>query len=196
MPESAMIRFLQLLPQVPPEGKFLLKDLPGSGKRIDVLCRGLAACFEWAPMTWPKSSLEMIAIIGDTKILRFKEPASQTFGGELEWAIAIRDSLRGEPPGFITVSNGTLEDVIQKLNKPPVSALWVLDEKGSKLSEIADVRLAPQNSFMLGDHRGFDSQTMDVISKYKIPKISLGRKSYLSSHCLAAIISEFERTVR
>ena len=196
MPESAMIRFLQLHPQVSAEGNFLLKDLPGSGKRIDVLCRGLAACFEWAPMTWPKSSLEMIAIIGGTKILRFREPANQTFGGELEWAIAIRDSLRGEPPGFITVSNGTLEDVIHELNKPPESVLWVLDEKGSKLSEVPDVHLAPQNSFMLGDHRGFDSQTLDVISKYKIPKISLGRKSYLSSHCLAAIISEFERTVR
>ena len=196
MPESTMIRFLQLLPQVSPEGNFLLKDLPGSGKRIDVLCRDLAACFEWAPKTWPKSSLELIAIIGGAKILRFKNPANQTHRGELEWAIAIRDSLRGEPPEFITVSNGTIEDVIHELNQPPVSALWVLDEKGSGLSEVPDVHSAPQNSFMLGNHRGFDSQTMDVISKYKIPKISLGRKSYLSSHCLAAIISEFERTAR
>ena len=191
-----MIRFLQLLPQVSPEGNFLLKDLPGSGKRIDVLCRDLAACFEWAPMTWLKSRLEMIAIIGDSKILKFNNPDDQIRNGEVGWATVIRNSLRGEPPGFITVSNGTLEDVIQELNRPPASALWILDEEGSDLSKVPDMYLAPQNSFMLGDHRGFDAQTMDIISKYKIPKISLGRKSYLSSHCLAAIISEFERTVR
>jgi tRNA (pseudouridine54-N1)-methyltransferase len=196
MPEPTMIRFLQILPQVSPEGDFLLRDLPGSGKRIDVLCRNLAACFEWAPMTWPKSNLEMIAIIGDIKILRFKVPESQRQMGELEWAALTRDSLRGEPPSFITVSNGTLDDVIHELNQTPVSALWVLDEAGIDISGVPDIHSAPQNSFMLGDHRGFDSQTRDIISKYKIPKISLGRKSYLSSHCLAAIISEYERTVR
>jgi tRNA (pseudouridine54-N1)-methyltransferase len=196
MPESTMIRFLQVLPQVSPKGNFLLQDLPGSGKRIDVLCRILAACFEWAPITWPKSSLETIAIIGNTKILKFKDPESQKQMGELGWATVIRDSLRGEPPSFITVSNGILEDVIRELNQPPVSALWVLDEKGTMISEVPDVHSSPQNSFMLGDHRGFDSQTIEILSKYKIPKISLGSKSYLSSHCLAAIVSEFERTVR
>ena len=196
MPGPTLIRFLQLLPQVSPEGNFLLKDLSGSGKRIDVLCRDLAACFEWAPMTWPKSGLELIAIIGDAKILKFKNPEDQTCKGEVGWATVVRNSLRGDPPSFIAVSNGILEDVIHELNQPPVSALWVLDEKGSEISKVPDVHSAPQNSFMLGGHRGFDSQTIDIISKYKIRKISLGRKSYLSSHCLAAIISEFERTVR
>ena len=192
MPEATMLRFAQILPQVFPDGDFLLKDLPGSGKRIDVLCRDLAACFEWGQTTWSKSELEMIAVIGDTKILTFSDPQDKIPRGEVGWASVIRDSLKGAPPSFVDVSDGNLEDLIGKLSQ---TALWVLDEEGDMLSDIKTINPAAQNSFMLGDHRGFDSQTENLISQYNIQRISLGKKSYLSSHCLAAIISEFERMV-
>ena len=195
MPESTMLRFVQILPQVFPEGDFLLKDLPGSGNRIDILCRDLAACFDWGPTTWSKSSLELKAVIGNAKILTFSNPQNQTPRGEVEWASIIRDSLKDKPPSFVEVSGGTLEDVIKQLNQPTDSSLWVLDEEGTYLSDIQTILPSTQNSFMLGDHRGFDSQTVSLISQYRIQQISLGKKSYLSSHCLAAIISEFERMV-
>jgi tRNA pseudouridine-54 N-methylase len=73
-----------MLPQAPPEGDFLLKDLPGSGKRIDILCRDLAACFDWAPVSWSKSQLEIIAVIGNKKTLTFREPKEQIPRGEVE----------------------------------------------------------------------------------------------------------------
>ena len=190
-----MLRFVQILPQVFPEGDFLLKDLPGSGNRIDILCRDLAACFDWGPTTWSKSSLELKAVIGNAKILTFSNPQNQTPRGEVEWASIIRDSLKDKPPSFVEVSGGTLEDVIKQLNQPTDSSLWVLDEEGTYLSDIQTILPSTQNSFMLGDHRGFDSQTVSLISQYRIQRISLGKKSYLSSHCLAAIISEFERMV-
>jgi tRNA (pseudouridine54-N1)-methyltransferase len=195
MPEITMLRFVQILPQVSPEGEFLLKDLPGSGKRIDVLCRDLAACFDWGPTSWSKSKLEMIAVIGDVKILTFCDPQDQIPRGEVGWASVIRDSLKGSPPSFVDVSDGDLEDIIKKLNHKTDSAMWVLDEEGDNLSGIKTIHPTTQNSFMLGDHRGFNSQTVNLISQYNIQRISLGKKSYLSSHCLAAIISEFERMV-
>jgi tRNA pseudouridine-54 N-methylase len=108
----------------------------------------------------------------------------------------IRDSLREQPPSFIDVSDGTLEDIIKRLNQSEDSNLWVLDEEGINLSNIKAIDPIAQNSFMLGDHRGFDSEAEGIISQYNIQRISLGGKSYLSSHCLAAIISEFERMVR
>ncbi len=173
-----------------------MKDLPGSGKRIDVLCRDLAACFEWGRSSWPKSNLELIAVIGNSKILKFKDPKDQVPQGEVGWAIVIRDSLRGEPPSFVEVTDGTVEDVIRCLNQRKRSSLWVLDEKGASQFEIQSTDQITQNSFMLGDHRGFDTLTENIISQFNIPKLSLGKKSYLSSHCLAAIISEFEKKVR
>jgi tRNA (pseudouridine54-N1)-methyltransferase len=196
MPESPMLRFVQILPQVSPKGDFLLKDLPGSGKRIDVLCRDLAACFDWGPTSWSKSHLEMIAVIGNVKILTFSNPQDQTPRGEVRWASIIRDSLMEQPPRFVDVSDGTLQDVIKRLNQSGDSNLWVLDEEGVHLSDIEAIHTVTQNSFILGDHRGFDSEAEGIISQYNIQRISLGGKSYLSSHCLAAIISEFERMVR
>ncbi|MHA3962479.1 MAG: hypothetical protein AM325_002970 [Candidatus Thorarchaeota archaeon SMTZ1-45] len=191
-----MLRFVQLLPQAAPEGEFLLKDLPGSGKRIDVLCRDLAACFDWGPISWSKSNLELIAVIGESIILTFRDPQNQIPKGEVGWASVIRDSLRGDPPAFVEVSEGYVEDIIKELNQPKVSKLWVLDEEGVYLSEIDSYQKTTQNSFMLGDHKGFDSQTKKFISQFDIQKVSLGKKSYLSSHCLATIISEFERKFR
>lgn len=196
MPESTMLRFVQVLPQVSPLGDFLLKDIPGSGKRIDVLCRDLAACFSWGPISWSMSDLEMIAVIGNTKILTFSDPQDQIPNGEVGWASVIRDSLREKPPNYVDVSEETLEDVIKRLNQAGDSKLWVLDEEGTSLFDIQTISPVTQNSFMLGDHKGFDSQTESTISQYNIQRISLGKKSYLSSHCLAAIISEFERMVR
>jgi tRNA (pseudouridine54-N1)-methyltransferase len=193
MPESTMLRFIQMLPQAPPEGDFLLKDLPGSGKRIDILCRDLAACFDWAPVSWSKSQLEIIAVIGNKKTLTFREPKEQIPRGEVGWASIIRESLRGTPPSYVEVADETLDDVVQKLVQSKKSKVWVLDEEGVLLSEFPKIDANTQNSFMLGDHRGFDSETESIMSQYDIPRLSLGKKSYLSSHCLASLISEFER---
>ena len=193
-PESTMLRFVQLLPQALPQGDFLLKDLPGSGKRIDVLCRGLAACFSWGPRSWPKESLELVAIIADSRILTFNIPKVDTPLSEVEWASVIRDSLKDQPPDYVQISDGSLEDIIKRYSKPPKSVLWVLDEEGADISTIKTIPSTTQNSFMLGDHSGFNSQTDRLVSKYTLPRVSLGKKSYLSSHCVASIISEYERS--
>ena len=190
-----MLRFIQLLPQATPKADFLLKDLPGSGKRIDVLCRVFAACFDWGPISWPKSKLEVIAVVGNTKSLTVRTPKEKTPKGEVEWASVIRESLRGNPPNYVVVSNETLEDIVKRLKHYEKSSLWVLEEDGVDLAEIETFDQNTQNSFMLGDHSGFDSEAERVISQYEIQRISLGKKSYLSSHCLTAIISEFERKI-
>jgi len=181
---------------VSPKGDFLLKDLPGSGKRIDVLCRDLATCFDWGPTSWPKSQLEIIAVIGNAKILTFKDPQDQIPQGEVGWASEIREALRGTPGNYVDIADGTLELAIEGINQTRDSNLWVLDEEGTSLFDSQISHPLGQNNFLVGDHRGFDSETENIISKYNIQRISLGGKSYLSSHCLAAIISEFERMVR
>ena len=188
-----MLRFIQLLPQASPKGDFLLKDLPGSGKRIDILCRDLAACFSWGPISWPKERLELVAIIADSRVLVFENPEEEPPQSEGEWASVIKNSLGNQPPDYVKVSEGSLEDIILQYNNPPMSKLWILEEEGVNISTIDAKHSVTQNSFMLGDHRGFDSQTESLLARYSLPRVSLGKKSYLSSHCVASIISEFER---
>ena len=196
MPHSTKLRFIQILPNASISGDYILRDLPGSGKRIDLLCRVLAASFEWAPVTWPKQDIEVIAIIADSKVLRFQLPEEIGVWGEKTWAQFIKEALKGNPPSFVSVLDGNLEQIINELNNPPNSKVWVLHEEG----EMLDFDILPfagsDNSFMLGDHKGFNSKAEELISKHALQKVSLGNTSYLSSHCVGNIIAEFERKVK
>ncbi|MFX1482671.1 MAG: hypothetical protein ACFFCP_05710 [Promethearchaeota archaeon] len=191
--KSTMIRFIQLLPQVSLKGDFLLKDLPGSGRRIDVLCRDLAACYSWGPITWPREDIELVAIIADTLLLTFSYPAAATPQSEAQWGAVIKHALEGQSPDYVQISEGTLRGAIERFNKPPTSKLWVLEEGGRPMSSIWIEKSITKYSFMLGNHKGFNSQTESLMSKYELPRVSLGDISYLSSHCIASILSEFEK---
>jgi tRNA pseudouridine-54 N-methylase len=188
-----LLRFVQLLPAIPPSDKFLLRDLPGSGKRIDLLCRDLAACFDWGPHTWPKNHLEFVALFANQVSLTIKYPESALPRGEVAWAEIIKQSFAGEPPEFVTVNDENTEQLIERLVPDGESKLWVLHEDGEPLDNGVLGLSDAQYSFMLGDHRGFDSQTEESIRQHGLTKASLGPTSYLSSHCVAAIVSKFER---
>jgi tRNA (pseudouridine54-N1)-methyltransferase len=192
MPDSTKLGFILILPNAPVSGEFILKDLPGSGKRIDVLCRFLATCFDWGPRTYDRSNIEVTAVIANSAILQVLHPKENLPRGERAWGQVIKESLKGNPPKYITAKEGNLESVIINTANQSVN-LYVLHEEGEEgnLQEIID--FTTNNSFMLGDHRGFNSRTEELISKYSLQKISLGYTSYLSSHCAALIISEFER---
>jgi len=190
-----MIRFIQILPKVSDKGDFLLQDLPGSGKRIDLLCRDLEACFDWGLTKWPREQIKFIAVLADSVILRFEDPKEAMPRGERAWAEVIKNAIQNNPPFFVRVSKGDLESVIRELNSPPESRVWVLYEDGIPIENCKFSISEAQNSFMLGDHRGFDSKTEKLMSKFNLGKISLGNISYLSSHCVVSIISKFERMV-
>jgi len=140
MPHPTMLRFIQILPNASTSGDFILKDLPGSGKRIDVLCRVLSACFEWGPSTLQKNKIEVIAVIGDSVILRFQFHGESIPSGEKAWAQVLKESLKGNPPNYVRVRESNLESIIRELNNPPKSNLWILHEEGEelKIQEISD----------------------------------------------------------
>jgi tRNA pseudouridine-54 N-methylase len=192
---TGLLRFIQILPQSSTDGKFLLRDLPGSGKRIDILCRGLAACFDWGPSTWPKTQLELTAVIGNEIILTFHHSGEDYVKGEPQWGSIIRDAMTGNLSDSVIVKHSSLHDFIAELLESAGSRLWVLEEDGMPISSCIGKDQATQSSFIVGDHRGFDSGTQRVIDNCNIPSVSLGAASYLSSHCVAAVISEFERMI-
>ncbi len=190
---TRLLRFIQLLPRVPPDGEFHLKDLPGSGGRVDILCRELAACFDWAPEKWPRNNIQLIAMISNEVVLTFNNPGQDMPIGERAWAETIRKSLKGEAPSFVTRTESTLDELTGSLIDMPENRLCILDEGGVPLSEMDIAGCSTQNSFMLGDHLGFDSVAQLVIREFDLPRVSLGATSYLSSHCIANVISAFEK---
>ncbi|MCF2136040.1 MAG: hypothetical protein K9W43_02270 [Candidatus Thorarchaeota archaeon] len=193
MAPTRLLQFIQLLPKVPADGDFLLKDLPGSGGRVDLLCRDLAACFDWGPESWPKDGLELLAVIANKIVLIFRDPKEKLPVGERAWAEVIQQSLRGNPPSYITIEESSIEQIVGEIIDRPDSKIWVLDEGGDPLSEKRLWECHTQNSFMLGDHVGFDSRAQMAIRKFDVPRVSLGATSYLSSHCIVNVISASER---
>jgi tRNA pseudouridine-54 N-methylase len=195
MEQVAHLRFILHLPGLSEDGDFLFKDLPGSGKRIDVLCRSLAACFDWGPSTLDKSNLELVALIGEASCLRIKNPDTDVPRGEVWWGCAIKDALNGNPPPFITTENLSLEEVVEKILTNDKSRLWVLDEAGSSFDQREPPDMDAQNSFIIGDHRGFNSEALTVFADHSIYRLSLGSTSYLTSQCVAAVISMYEEMI-
>ncbi|MHA1906248.1 MAG: hypothetical protein ACW98Y_03060 [Candidatus Thorarchaeota archaeon] len=186
------LRFIAIFPDIPLDGRFILKDLPGSGKRIDVLCRSLAACFDWASSSESKDNLEFIAILSHSLLMRFKVSQDASTKGETWWATTIREAIRGNPQDFVSVEEVPLEDSLKSIKRRDPH-LYVLEEEGVTLASIIKSSSAPQYSFMLGNHRGFDERTIQIIQNLDIPRVSLGHRSYLGSHCVATVISHFER---
>jgi tRNA pseudouridine-54 N-methylase len=103
--------------------------------------------------------------------------------------------MKGNLSDSITIKHSSLHSFIAELLASAGSQLWVLEEDGMSISSCIGNDLASQSSFIVGDHRGFDSGTKRVIDNCNIPSVSLGAASYLSSHCIAAVISEFERMI-
>ncbi|MFW9966502.1 MAG: hypothetical protein ACFFEA_05055 [Candidatus Thorarchaeota archaeon] len=195
MEQVVHLRFVLYFPEISDTGNFLLKDLPGSGKRIDVLCRSLAACFDWGPSILNKSILEIIALIGRTSCLRIGSPSNKMPRGEVWWARVIKDALSGKYHPFVSVENRSLEEVAEAILSNDKARLWVLDEAGLSINQINLPDMNAQNSFIIGDHRGFDAEALKVFNDHSIYRLSLGATSYLTSHCIAAIISMYEEMV-
>ncbi|TFF92325.1 hypothetical protein EU545_01305 [Candidatus Thorarchaeota archaeon] len=188
-----LLRFVQLLLDGPRDGTFILKDLPGSGKRIDLLCRNLAACFEWGPETWPEGQMELIALLPEDVALFFRIPDGDLPVGERAWAEEIRAVLEGGSSEFLERESIGLKDLLMAIRRQRNSKVWVLEEGGADLRSIKDLDATSQNSFILGDHQGFDKDALQTLDEFDITPVSVGPRSYLSSHCIAAVISEMER---
>ncbi|MFW9849013.1 MAG: hypothetical protein ACFFF4_07720 [Candidatus Thorarchaeota archaeon] len=192
MTDFTGLRFIGIYPQITCDDNFIVRDLPGSGKRIDVLCRSLSACFDWAPTPTMREKLEYVAILSHSFYLHFVAPKGTYGKGETWWAESIRNSMRGAPPDNIEIKEMSIELALEGLLKENPS-MFVLDGDGQALADISLSPGASQYSFMLGNHLGFDERTVQIINEMDIQKVSLGQRSYLGSHCVAAIISHFER---
>ncbi|NHI83700.1 MAG: hypothetical protein EAX81_05305 [Candidatus Thorarchaeota archaeon] len=191
--QPSLLRFVFLLPRLSVKGDFNLKDLPGSGERVDILCRALSACFGWGPSTWNKDNLELAAVIDDKVTLTFSNPTCGVHDGETAWAKEIRRALQGNPPSFIQRREIGLETLIEEMISSCNSQTWALDENGTVFDDIRALIPAQENYIIIGDHKGYDKKAKRIFAKHSIYRISLGEISYLGSHCVAAMISMFER---
>jgi len=109
--------------------------------------------------------------------------------GERDVAAVILRALRGEEGCVALIKQGTLEAV--RALKSEGFQVHLLVEDGEDLENF---RLhASRLAFVLGDHIGFPKDLLTKLKSECDSALSLGRKSYLASHCIAYIHEVLDR---
>ncbi len=173
---------------------FNLNDLPSSGKRIDIVARCIISAL-WLSHALRRDTRIYAVLYGapePPKTVLFTPEIKRVSPDERSIAIWLKKALnkhRGRrDKEWVTLSNGikisgkSFQDVIKELADEGCS-FYVLHERGKSIEQI-EIKENPV--FVLGDHKGIPKNEEAFVLR-KGERVSLGRKSYLSSFCISVI---------
>jgi len=176
---------------------FSLKDLPGTSGRIDLLCRSLNSAFllshgfrknvrVWLNLNGPPDPPKTIKFEGSEIKPKTINPDEISLAKIIIKALKVGEGIK-EPakeypvlPG-VYVSNLRFEDIIRRTIKN--SALYYLHEEGKPIER---VNFKGNVAFVLGDHKGLTKED-EALLEGIAEKVSVGKKSYLTSHVIAYV---------
>ncbi len=184
-------------------GDFLIRDLPGTSGRLDVLCRVLVATFRSVPELCPSTSF--YAVLGGPPnpplLLRTKEVMEGTIPeSELACALLMKELLTRaqtkDPalvemwPQFTITRQGFAESLKELAGEE--AQLFYLIEGGEPLSK-TEIDLASPIVFVLGDHQGVSPEHEELLMQQNAQKISIGERSLLGSQITTLLLIELAR---
>jgi tRNA (pseudouridine54-N1)-methyltransferase len=99
------------------------------------------------------------------------------------WERILRKVLGGQTHPGITVDKTSFEALLKIKAKASGTGIYVLEEKGRRISEIG---LEENAVFVLGDHIGLPKTVENFALRYA-EKISLGKQPYLAASCITIL---------
>jgi len=171
--------------------KINLKDLPGSAGRMDVLARCINSAF-WLSYGIRRNVIFHTILHGEPnppvyirmegKKLRKVSPDERSIAIFIKKALErMKEGMEVESTPGIFVSKKSFEELLEE-NKD--KDFYLLDEKGK---DIESIEISNKPFFFLGDYKDLEEGEKEILFKYGATPISIGKKSYLSSHCIAII---------
>jgi tRNA (pseudouridine54-N1)-methyltransferase len=173
------------------DGGYSLNDLPGSGGRMDVLCRCVNACFFlshdlrrdvecYLILCGEPAGPKTVKVSGET--IRSLSPDERSAGALIKKALdtvcgtEFRDAADG-----IRVRKGGLERLMTE------HTFAVLDEHGT------DVRMAAPlpDAFLLSDHLNY-TQAEEILI-HDCPRYSVGPACLHADHTITVLQNELDR---
>ena len=170
---------------------FRIDDLPGSGGRMDLVVRSITAAL-WLshkirddsriyvvlngpgdpPVTvcFDGSKIQKVTTDERATAMWIKKVLSEDFGKD--W----HETYNG-----IMVAKKSFQELIKELKDKP---LYVLHERGKNID---DAEIEDDGVYIFGDHLGIPKKDESFAMRYNAEKISLGKKVYLASSCVAVI---------
>lgn len=176
---------------------FSLKDLAGTGGRIDILARALPAAFLTSHGLRPDVELTMLhlgppsapkAVRARSKEMRHLNPDERQSAQLLEKALGAQTTgpvWQPATPG-IHVAKLDLEALLDDLGAPVV----LLHEEGEDLATAA---LPEDALFVLGDHLGFTPDEEALLTKRAVARVSLGPVSLQADQCIVVLHNLLDR---
>ncbi len=165
-----------------------LKDMPGSSGRLDVVARCINSAF------WLSGGIRRNVVFhtvlhgGQSPVyirlegarLRKVSPDERSISLFLKKALERMDERMETSPGIFACRKSFKEVVGENANND----FYLLDEEGMPISE---VEFGEKPFFFLGDNNDLTHEENEFLMKQGAKTVSLGGKSYLSSHCIATV---------
>ena len=165
---------------------FLLRDIPGTSGRLDVICRSALACH----LTAPKERTVLFGVLGsgnDAVTLYFASLAGHR--DEISLARVVRDLVlvhvgykEDLPPEYpqITLLYYNFAQTVQRLSQ--LGEIVYLTDKGK---DIKYNPLSQNTTFVLGSHVDLSESEKEILAQLGAKPVSIGPRKYLTSHCIA-----------
>jgi tRNA (pseudouridine54-N1)-methyltransferase len=181
-----MRRFILLGHKAPISPDFILNDLPGSGGRLDVLCRAIGATFFLShdlrrdtELTLLLQNQVQIRFVGER--LRGLNPDERSTAGLIKSALEKLNDKEVESTPGIFISRSDLPAVLDHLFQSRAQPV-LLHEDGIPIDSYQP---PPNPAFVLSDHLEFTGSELDTLSE--LPRISLGGQSLHASQCITIV---------
>ncbi|MFB6197226.1 MAG: tRNA (pseudouridine(54)-N(1))-methyltransferase TrmY [Halobacteriaceae archaeon] len=184
-----MRKFVCIGHDVPTSPTFSLDDLPGSGGRLDVLCRALSASLFLSHGI--RETVQTYLVLQDEVTIRvnggevkYASPDERNLASLIQRALERKEDAVGHAevestPG-IHVSNRGLVPILDEVAS--TCTLVHLHEGGGPL----DTLEPPENAaFVLSDHREFTDSELDEIQARADHRVTLGPRSIHGDHAIS-----------
>lgn len=173
------------------DGNFSINDLPGSGGRMDVLCRCVSASLFLSHDLRRDVDcyLVLLGAPSGPKTVKFSGAAVRSLSPDERSAAALIKKVIDVPCGTefreaaegVSIRKGGLERLTRDL------PFGVLDETGE------DIRVAKElpGAFLLSDHLNFTEAENELVRD--CPRYSVGPKCLHADHTITVVHNELDR---
>lgn len=176
---------------------FSLRSLSGFG-RMDLIARCILAalCDTGGPRRDTTLTIVLEGPPDPPVALTFKGGEMRGSPvGEVKAAEMVLDALSGRKAEGVRMERKGFGRVVSEYKDRGFS-LYYLHEGGEDSRRI---KFDSRAAFILGDQKGLDTSSEDLLDKIEARRVSLGPYSYLASHCIVIVNNEldkFERQMR
>lgn len=187
-------------PRAQTTDEFLLRDLPGTSGRLDVVCRVLIAAYRSVPSFAP--NIKFLAQFGGPpspplQLLVNGLQPNQIPESELACAIILKTLLflhRMKNQGThnqwasFHLQPKSFQDTLDETIKPNIQCLYLVEE-GLRIEEVTFTLDAPI-ILILGDDQGLPREHEDLLLQHPVQKVSMGTRSLLGSQVVSLFLLE------